>query len=96
MTREVYLTVDVKFERDAAESKAWDALTRYKFWMFGYHASQWVLLNRVAQERHPNPFSDLVRCARAHQAAASVGDLAELEEPPPAEAYGGRNPPQPD
>jgi hypothetical protein len=38
------------------ERKAWDALSRYKFWMFGYHAGQWVALNRLLPTPKPNPF----------------------------------------
>jgi hypothetical protein len=47
-----------------AESKAWRALAGYKFWMFGYHAAQWVLLNRIHRKRSPNPFTRLVKLAR--------------------------------
>lgn len=52
-----------------AEAQAWNALARYKFWMFGYHAAQWVLLNRVAQARQSNPFGVLVRIARERRSA---------------------------
>jgi hypothetical protein len=48
-----------------AEAKAWDALSRYKFYMFGYHAAQWVLLNQVSGLSRPNPFRELVSMARA-------------------------------
>ena len=47
-----------------AESKAWKALAGYKFWMFGYHAAQWVLLNRLHNKKSPNPFTRLVKLAR--------------------------------
>lgn len=52
--------------RDTAEQQAWSSLARYKFWMFGYHAAQWVLLNRVAEKAHrqKNPFRELVWYAR--------------------------------
>ncbi len=55
--------------RDAmalAAAKAWDALARYKFYMFGYHAAQWVLLNQLfpSRSRQPNPWKPLVRIAR--------------------------------
>jgi len=52
-----------------AEEKAWRSLAGYKFWMFGYHAAQWVLLNKIDLpfgERMANPFSALVRMAREH------------------------------
>lgn len=51
-----------------AESKAWDALARYKFQMFGYWAAIWVHLNRIAGERRPNPWSGLVETARSKNA----------------------------
>jgi len=51
-----------------AESKAWKALAGYKFWMFGYHASQWVLLNRLRHRKSSNPFTQLVTLAREHLA----------------------------
>ena len=59
-----------------AQTKAWDALSRYKFWMFGYHAAQWVLLNQLfpARQRQPNPWLPLVRIAR-DVAAHSDGRL---------------------
>jgi len=47
-----------------AESKAWDALSRYKFQMFGYWAAIFVHLNRISGERRPNPFTGLVQAAR--------------------------------
>lgn len=52
--------------RADAEQQAWSSLARYKFWMFGYHAAQWVLLNRVAdkKDRQGNPFKALVAVAR--------------------------------
>lgn len=46
------------------ERKAWSALARYKFWMFGYHAGQWVMLNRLLDKRCANPFSGVVKLAR--------------------------------
>ena len=47
-----------------AERKAWDALARYKFWMFGYWAAIWVHLNRIGEFGLSNPWSELVRIAR--------------------------------
>lgn len=57
--------------RDLAQQQAWSSLARYKFWMFGYHAAQWVLLNRVAEKKHrqPNPFKVLVTVARQTEAS---------------------------
>jgi len=48
-----------------AEKKAFDALARYKFQMFGYWAACWVHTNRVAGFHFPNPFKSLVEKARA-------------------------------
>lgn len=47
-----------------AEARAWEALSGYKFWMFGYHAAQWVLLNRLRGGGNPNPWRELVALAR--------------------------------
>ncbi len=54
-----------------AERKAWDALGRYKFLMFGYHAAQWVTLAHLVSPQPANPFRRLV-------AAAKSGDLGPL------------------
>jgi hypothetical protein len=51
-------------ELDVAERKAWDALSRYKFQMFGYWAAIWVHLNRIAKAKRPNPWIELVKHAR--------------------------------
>lgn len=51
-------------EMDEAESKAYDALARYKFTMFGYWAGVWVHLNRISGLKRPNPFRELVLKAR--------------------------------
>lgn len=47
-----------------AETKAIDALARYKFQMFGYWAGIWVHLNRIEGKKRPSPFRDLVLAAR--------------------------------
>lgn len=47
-----------------AERKALDALSRYKFWMFGYWAAIWVHLNRLHKPARPSPFAVLVKLAR--------------------------------
>lgn len=55
-------------ELEDATRKAWDALARYKFWMFGYHASRVVylgtLIARVGGPKLANPFAELVQVAR--------------------------------
>jgi len=47
-----------------AERKAWEALSGYKFWMFGYHAARWINYNNLLSERYPNPFRECVILAR--------------------------------
>ena len=51
-------------ELKEAERKAFDALGRYKFEMFGYWAAAWVRTNRVGGFNKPNPFKELVALAR--------------------------------
>lgn len=51
-------------ELDEAERKAWEALARYKFQMFGYWCALWVHLNRISGENRCNPWRDLVLQAR--------------------------------
>jgi len=47
-----------------AEQKAWEALSGYKFWMFGYHAARWVNYNKLLPNKRPNPFAEAVVLAR--------------------------------
>ncbi|MGE5572977.1 MAG: hypothetical protein ACM3ZU_08175 [Bacteroidota bacterium] len=56
---------------DDAERRAWDALSRYKFQMFGYWASIWIHLNRIARTGRSNPWRQLVQTART--TAAGLG-----------------------
>ena len=56
------VTVDEKLEE--AERKAWGALSRYKFVMFGYWAGVWVHLATLNNVKRPNPFKELVKFAR--------------------------------
>ena len=51
-------------ELEEAERKAWEALGRYKFQMFGYWAAIWVHLNRIGNFKRPNPWKKLVSIAR--------------------------------
>lgn len=51
-------------ELQEAETKAVDALARYKFTMFGYWAGIWVHLNKIEGRKRPNPFRELVLSAR--------------------------------
>lgn len=48
-----------------AETKAIDALSRYKFAMFGYWAGIWVHLNKIEGKKRPSPFKALVHTARS-------------------------------
>lgn len=55
-------------QRAAAERKAWDALSRYKFMMAGYWMAAWVKYNDLlppGQGRARNPFVELVKLARS-------------------------------
>lgn len=61
------ITAELRNELEVAERKAWEALSRYKFQMFGYWAAIWVHLNRVGGFRQPNPWSDLVLRAKVHR-----------------------------
>lgn len=47
-----------------AEQKAWEALSGYKFWMFGYHAGRWINYNKLLDKPLANPFQDAVNLAR--------------------------------
>jgi hypothetical protein len=60
----VQIATRVTCEIDEAEKKAWDALSRYKFQMFGYWAAIWVHLNRISGENRPNPWKKIVVIAR--------------------------------
>ncbi len=50
----------------ADETKAWNALAGYKFFMFGYHAAAWVQANRLLspKDRQENPFRPAVQLGR--------------------------------
>ena len=68
-----------------AAAAAHDALGRYKFERFGYHSSQWVMLNKVLDRPQPNPFRELVQFARTLNAGAS---RTSPGDPPTTEAGG--------
>lgn len=51
--------------RDKAATDAIKNLGRYKFSNFGYHAARWVTLNALIGDKQPNPFRELVECAKA-------------------------------
>lgn len=54
----------IRVKMAEAEQKAWEALSGYKFIMFGYHASRWVNYRELLQEKKPNPFTELVKLAQ--------------------------------
>lgn len=58
------LTEDIREQMRDAEDKAWEALSGYKFIMFGYHASRWVNYNKLLDQGYTNPFRELVKLAR--------------------------------
>jgi hypothetical protein len=66
MNRSVTLGCPCAERMADAERKAWESLARYKFWMFGYYAAQWVLLNKLSESKLKNPFRGLVKVARGH------------------------------
>lgn len=56
--------------REVAATKAWDSLGRYKFEMFGYHASAWVKYNQLLPKAYrlkSNPFKEVVDVARTYK-----------------------------
>lgn len=65
MSERIPLANRLLIELDEAECKAWDALARYKFQMFGYWAAIWVHLNRIGGFKRPNPWKSIVLAARA-------------------------------
>lgn len=63
-----------------SETKAWEALRGYKFWMFGYHAARWVNYNQLLPQsrRFRSPFKSLVEIAD-RQMDKAQGSLAIFE-----------------
>lgn len=68
MVPEPFITADseekIREMMAEAESKAWEALSGYKFWMFGYHAARWVNYNHLLIKKCPSPFREAVDLAR--------------------------------
>jgi hypothetical protein len=65
-------------ERDLAEAerKAWDALARWKFWMFGYHAADVIKIKRrLGRGREPffKPLVELARKVMAERYGVVIG-----------------------
>lgn len=69
-----------------AETKAWEGLRGYKFWMFGYHAARWVNYNQLLPQarRFRSPFKSLVEIADRH-IDKRQGELAIFEIPTTAQ-----------
>ena len=65
-TGETIEAIEVKLSNQMAKAylKALDSLRRYKFFMFGYWAAQWVTLNKLLPSPRPNPFKSLVDLAK--------------------------------
>lgn len=63
------ILADIEARIEEARLKAWGALAKYKFWMFGYWAAIWVHLNRAypVMGGRPNPFRAAVMLARRQQ-----------------------------
>ncbi len=58
----------IKLQVEDSILKAWEALSGYKFWMFGYHAARFINYNRLLppnEKVQPNPFIELVKIARS-------------------------------
>ncbi len=57
--------IEISYQMDEHYLAAWDSLARYKFYMFGYHASIWVNLNKLIPDHpRPNPFKPFVKLAK--------------------------------
>lgn len=68
----------LQIELNEAESKAIDALSRYKFTMFGYWAGIWVHLNKIEGNKRPNPFKGFVVLAKAERKNKDNKKCADL------------------
>lgn len=84
MSEGTRIAAELVSELDVAERKAWEALARYKFQMFGYWAAIWVHLNRIGGFRRSNPWSGLVQGARGHRIvpARPAAPATLFPEPP--------------
>lgn len=78
MSGETRIAAELLNELDVAEQKAWDALARYKFQMFGYWAAIWVHLNRIGGFKRPNPWASLVMTARKQTSRPKAASDAPL------------------
>ena len=53
------LTFRISEAMDEAERKAWEALSGYKFWMFGYHAAKYVQLAQLLDKAASEPIQSI-------------------------------------
>jgi hypothetical protein len=58
------LNETIRADRSDFEQRAWEALSRYKFWMFGYWAACWVHANRYLGGG-PCAFKEIVDIAKS-------------------------------
>lgn len=72
MTDDISDEFTIEAKMAEAERKAWDALARYKFWMFGYWAAIWVHLNHLRRPMEQNPFRAVVVEARHHSSLTTA------------------------
>jgi hypothetical protein len=80
---DVTITARLVADLEEAEAKAWDALARYKFQMFGYWCAIWVHQNGVGGFKRPNPWAGLVKAARARTSLADdAGMLGASKDRP--------------
>jgi hypothetical protein len=62
--KECKMQEKILHQMDEAEDKAWEALSGYKFLIFGYHAARWVTYKKLLPFPVPSPFVSLVSIAR--------------------------------
>lgn len=70
---------EVLAKMDHAEREAWNAMARYKYWMFGYWAGEWVKLKNLAGLNPSSPFAELVKLARSKGFGPSAGSVESME-----------------
>lgn len=55
--------MNLEMALNEAEDRAWQALAKENFMVFGYWVEIWVHLNRIGEFNKPNPFKPLVDLA---------------------------------
>jgi hypothetical protein len=74
---ELGLEARIRERLELHEAKAWDALARYKFERFGYHAAAWVQHAQLLEPAPPNPFRSAVKLARIDSWPTRAGRPAD-------------------